>query len=283
VWFDRNTKQIETVADKLADLQTARISPRGDRVALQIDNGTSDIWVFDLSRGVRTRLTFGPIQNNFPVWSPDGKWIIYTSDRNGHSNLSRKPSDGSGTEEILLTDTQIMTPTDCSRDGKFIIYDRGPMGTQEIWALPLEGERKPRVIVAHPNSGNGQARLSPNGRWLAYMSNESGSLQIYVVAFGAGQGKWQVSVNGGGEPEWSKDGKALYYLDQTYNIFAVPVKEVDGALQFGRAETLVTNWSAPQVFYDVAPDDRKILLDRISQQVSQSVTVVTNFASSLKK
>jgi len=283
VWSDRATKAITTVADKLPDLQTARISPQGDRVALQIDNGTSDIWVLDLARGVRIRLTFGPIQNEFPIWSPDGKWIVYDGDRNGHSNLCRKPADGSGAEEILLTDEQILTPSDWSRDGKFIVYDRGPAGDQEIWVLPLEGERKPLKLVAHANSGSGAGRLSPDGHWLAYMSNESGTLQVYVVGFDGAQGKWQISVNGGGRPSWSNDGKELYYLDMTYNLFAVPVKEVGGALQFGTAQTLVTNWSAPQVFYDVFPGGKKILLDRISQQVSQSVTVVTNFPAGLKK
>jgi eukaryotic-like serine/threonine-protein kinase len=283
VSMDRGTKQISTIADKLANVQTARVSPQGDRVALDIDNGTPDIWVFDLLRGVRTRLTFGPIQNNFPVWSPDGKWIVYTSDRNGHSNLCRKPSDGSGAEEILLTDVQIITPSDWTRDGKYIIYDRGPGGVQEIWALPLEGDRKPFLIVSRVNSGSGHARLSPDGHWLAYMSNESGSLQVYVIAFGGGQGKWQVSTTSGGMPEWSADGKQLYFMDVTYNLYAAPVKEVAGALQFGNAQTLIEHWSAPQVFYDIFPDGKKILLDRVSQRVSQSVTVVTNFTAGLKK
>jgi eukaryotic-like serine/threonine-protein kinase len=283
VWFDRSTRQITSIADKLANLQTARISPQGDRVALVIDNGTADIWVFDLARGVRTRLTFGPIQNMNPVWSADGKWIAYTSDLNGHSSLCRKPSDGSGAEEVLLTDQQIISPTDWSHDGKYIIYDRGTGGSNEVWALPLEGDRKPFLLVSHPNSGSGQARLSPDGHWLAYMSNESGSLQVYVIAFGGGQGKWQVSTTSGGRPSWSNDGKELYFMDVTYNLFAVPVKEIAGALQFGNAQTLVQNWSAPQVFYDVSPDSKKILLDRITQQVSQSVTVVTNFPAALKK
>src|ERR1022692_3240997 len=96
VWMDRNGKQIGTVADKLTNLQTARISPQGDRIALGIDIGMNDIWVLDLARGVRTRLTFGPVQNNGPVWSPDGRWIAYNSDRNGHATIYRKPSDGSG-------------------------------------------------------------------------------------------------------------------------------------------------------------------------------------------
>jgi len=284
LWMDRSTKQLTTLADKLPNLQTASLSPQGDRIALQIDTGTSDIWILDLQRGVRTRLTFGPIQNTYPVWSPDGKWIYYDSDRNGHSNLCRKPADGSGAEEILFTDDMIDVPTDVSPDGKTLIYDRGPAGTGDIYALPLDGEHKPKLIVSHSaNSGTGKGMVSPDGRWLAYMSNESGTLQVYVVAFGGGEGKWQVSVNSGGAPQWSKDGKELYYLDMTYDLFAVPVKEVNGALQFGAAQNIVSNWSAPQVFYDVSPDGKKILLDRISQQVNQSVTVVSNFTAGLKK
>ena len=107
VWIDRNGKQIGTVADKLTNLQTARFLRKETASLSQIDTGANDIWVLDLARGVRTRLTFGPLANDCPVWSPDGKWIAYASDRNGHSNLYRKPSDGSGAEELLLTDDQV--------------------------------------------------------------------------------------------------------------------------------------------------------------------------------
>src|SRR6202008_2029910 len=106
VWLDREGKQVGVADDKLPDLVWARISPQGDRVALPIDVGQRDIWVLDLARKVRTRLTFGPVQNNYPEWSPDGKWIVYNSGRNGHSSLIRKPADGSGAEEELLTDNQ---------------------------------------------------------------------------------------------------------------------------------------------------------------------------------
>jgi serine/threonine protein kinase len=279
VWVDREGKQISTIVDKITNLQGARISPQGDRVALQIDAGVNDIWVLEPARGVRTRLTFGPVTNFGPVWSPDGTWIAYSSDRNGRSDLFRKHSDGSGTEELLLTDEQRPLATDWSRDGKYIIYQHVVGSDGEIWALPLDGERKPQMVVPHGLQG----RLSPDGRWLAYTSSESGALENYVVAFGGGQGKWQVSSNGGILPHWSTDGKELYYMDSTYNLFAVPVKEVGGALQFGAAQTLISHWSAPQVFYDVAPDGRKFLLDRIAQEVSQSVTVVTNFSAGLKK
>jgi serine/threonine protein kinase len=282
VWMDRAGKQVSIVADKFNNLQLASLSPQGDRAALQIDMGQNDIWVLDFTRGVRTRLTFGPIANLGPVWSPDGKWIAYVSARENGFNICRKPSDGSGAEELLVTgDMQGMTASDWSRDGKYIFYSRTIAGgpTREIWVVPLEGDRKPRLVLPR----GGEARLSPNGHWLAYQSSESGVVQVYVVAFGGGQGKWQVSSNGGGRPQWSKDGKELYYMDAAYNLFAVPVQDTGGALQFGAAQTLLSNWSAPQVFFDVAPDGKKILLDRISQQVSQSVTVVTNFAAELKK
>ena len=284
VFSDIASKQVTTVADKLFNLQTASVSPQGDRVAMQVDNGTSDIWIQDLVRGVRTRLTFGPVQNSNPVWSPDGKWIVYNADRNGHAVFCRKLSDGSGAEEILYTEDQVVLATDWSRDGKYIFFNRGPIGVQEIWALPLEGERKPFVVVPHsPNTGTAFGHLSPDGRWLAYMSNESGMFQAYVTGFGGTQGKWQVSVNGGTRPSWSKDGKQLYFMDQTYNFFVVPFSEVNGAPQFGNSRQLLSNWSAPQVFYDVSPDGKKILLPRITQEVSPAVTVVTNFTAALKK
>lgn len=285
LWMDRSGKQIGTVADKLTNLQTARISPQGDRIALQIDTGANDVWVFDLARGVRTRLTFGPVSNTFPVWSPDGRWIAYNSDRNGRANLYRKPSDGSGAEELLLTDEQTAVPNDWSRDGKYLLYSRGPASSQEIWALPLEGERKPWLVVPRTASSfTYLGQISPDGRWIAYVSNESGASEVYVVAFRGGQGKWQVSTNGGTQPKWSRDGKELYYAKGTSRtVFAVPVKEANGALQFGAPQSLVTNAATQQFFYDVSPDSKKILLNVASQQVSQSVTVVTNFTAGLKK
>jgi eukaryotic-like serine/threonine-protein kinase len=283
VWMDRNTKQISTIAEKLADLQSAVLSPQGDRVAMQINAGETDIWVLDLARGVRTRLTFGPVGNTAPHWSADGVWVAYESARNGRFGIYRKHSDGSGAEELLVSDEVSIVPTDWSRDGKFILYSRPLSGVgpiRDTWSLPLEGDRKPSLLLER----GGNAKLSPDGHWIAYQSGESGTVQVYVVAFGGGQGKWQISANGGVMPRWSKDGKELYYFDPTYSLFAVPVNAAGSALQFGIPQTLVSNWTVPSVpIYDLSPDGKKILLDRVPQQVSQSVTVVTNFTAGLKK
>ncbi len=283
VWVDRNTKQISTIADKLTDLQSAVLSPQADRVAMQINAGETDIWVLDLARGVRTRLTFGPVGNTSPQWSPDGVWVAYESARNGRYGIYRKHSDGSGAEELLVSDELTIVPTDWSRDGKFLLYSRPLSGLGPIhqtWSLPLEGDRKPSLVLER----GGNAKLSPDGHWLAYVSGESGTAQVYVVAFGGGQGKWQISANGGVLPRWSNDGKELYYFDPTFSLFAVPVNAAGSAVQFGASQTLVTNWTVPSVpIYDVSPDGKKILLDRVPQQVSQSVTVVTNFTAALRK
>jgi eukaryotic-like serine/threonine-protein kinase len=285
VWANRGGNQITPIAEKLPNLQDARVSPQGDRIALEIDNAQSDIWTFDLARGVRTRLTFGPVQNSYPIWSPDSKWIAYISGRNGHSQIYRKHSDGSGEEEMLMGDEQQVITNDWSRDGKYIIFSRGTAGgTWQLWALPLQGDRKPFMVVAHAAFSLGASgSLSPDGKWIAYASDESGNVESYVAAFNGGQGKWQVSSNGGTRPQWSSDSKELYYMDPTYTLLAVPVKQVNGALQFGTPQTLVKNWSAPQVFYDVSPDGKRILLDRIAQQVSQSITLMTNFAAAAGK
>jgi Tol biopolymer transport system component len=296
VWVDRHGKQLGIAVRKVANLTNARLSPQADRIALEINNGAGahSIWVYDVAREVQTRLTFDPgaaisIGQGFPVWSPDGKWIVYTSAESSlHTKLYRKPSDGSGAPELLLSDDQVVWATDWSRDGKYLLYARGPSGNySEIWALPLEGERKPWLVVPRsaPGSYAQDGNLSPDGHWLAYMSGESGAPEVYVAAFRGGQAKWQVSTNGGNSPQWSRDGKELFFFNQaTRSVFTVPVKEVGGGLQFGAAQQLASNSTSSQTgFFDVTPDGKKILLNLVSQQVSQSITVMTNFTAGLKR
>jgi Tol biopolymer transport system component len=284
VWIDRSGKQVRVAADNLQNLQLARLSPQGDRVALTVDSGVNDIWSLDLARGVRTRLTFGPTGNTFPVWSPDGKWVAYSSMRAVAGGIYRKRADGSGAEELLVPDQKgtVFAPDDWSRDGNTLFYSPNLFMQPEdgVWAVSLDGDPKPRQVLAH----GANATLSPNGRWLAYSSFESGRVEIYVEAYGGGQGKWQVSANGGQIPHWNADGKELLYFDQNQSIQAVPVREIGGALQFGAPQTLVSQWTILTIpFYSLSPDGKRLLLERVSQQVNQPVTVITDFTAGLKK
>ena len=195
VWMDRNGKQISTIADKLPNLQAARISPAGRPRRAADGRRRNDIWVLDLARGVRTRLTFGPVANLNPVWSPDGKWIAYVFDRNGHFDLYRKPSDGSGAEELLFTDDRRSFPA----------IGRATASTCSIRAAFREAPRKSgrcrwkesasrRCVLPH---GSG-ARLFPRTAigWPTVRSNPARPKSMWWP-LAAGQGKWQVSANGG--------------------------------------------------------------------------------------
>lgn len=284
VWMDRSGKELGVAADNLQNLQYARLSPQGDHVSLTIDSGMNDLWSLDLARGVRTRLTFGPTGNTFSVWSPDGKWIAYSSLRATASGIYRRRSDGTGAEELLVPDSGgiVFAPTDWSRDGKTLFYSPNIFTQKEdgIWAVSVEGDRKPRKVLDH----GGNATLSPDGRWLAYNSNESGRVEVYVQAYDGGQGKWQVSSSGGQVPQWSADGKELFYFDANQSLLAVPVKEAGAALEFGAPQTIVKQWTILTLpFYSVSQDGKRVLMERVTQQVNLPVTVITNFTDGLKE
>ena len=278
VSFDRTGKETGVVADKLANLAFGVVSPQGDRIALSMGSSVTDIWVLDLSRGARTRLTFGTVSNFSPVWSPDGKWIAYGASRGASMDLVRKRSDGSGAEDLLLSESRPAIPSSWSRDGKYIFFYN--FGINDgVWALRLESDRKPLRVLDH----GANAVLSPDGRWLAYESTESGSSEVYVTGFEAAQGKWQVSVHGGLSAQWSGDGKELYFMDALRNVLAVPVKSAGGALQLGDPRIWVPNTvNAPFAFYTVSSDGKRIYLPNAPLQVSQSATVVSNFIAALK-
>ena len=284
LWMDRSGKEGGVVADNLQNLQFARLSPHGDRAALQLDSGSNDIWSLDIARGVRTRLTFGPAGNTFPVWSPDEKWIAYGSLRSSGGGIYRRRSDGSGGEELLVPDspTAIYAPDDWSADGNTLFYSPNVLTQTEdgTWAVSLDGDRKPHKVVARGH----YATLSPNGRWLAYNSNESGVSEVYVQAYGGGQGRWQVSPDAGQVPHWSADGKELFYFDRNQNVVGVSVQESGGALQFGSPQIFIHQWTVLITpFFNVTPDGKRFLMARVAQEVSQPVTVMTNFTSGLKK
>lgn len=232
-WFDRSGKRLG-VGGEAADYSNPSLSPDDSKLAIGIRDPqikTRDIWIFDLLRGTRTRLTFDPADDLDSIWPPDGTRIAFTSDRAGQRDIYQKPADGSGSEELLLEEKDGQENVeDWSPYGKYLIYNyQRPTGVH-LYVLPLAGDRKP-VPFLNTQFRTHQGQFSPNGRWVAYCSAESGRMEVYVQGFtpdsSQARGKWQVSTAGGELPRWRRDGKELFY-HYGNGYFAVDVK-TDGS------------------------------------------------------
>jgi Tol biopolymer transport system component len=295
-WYDRTGKQLSVVNEKFGMMtalgQDYSLSPDGNKIAMSLQGSSTDIWVYDIPRGVLARLTFGPVGDAVPVWSPDGKWIAYYDNNNVHNGalgIKRRPAAG-GSEETLLTAAEAspgsanpgpIYPSYWSRDGKYLIYTKGAIGTHtQIWALPLFGDRKPVQLVPAGTFQSNYGSLSPDGKWLTYASDESGRYEVYVVPFLGSGGKWQVSNQGGNVSYWSSDGKEIFYLGLDQTMQAVSVNEQDGQLQLGAPHTL---FKTSTLEYNVTPDAQKFLIQLSANQGSEPFTLVVNWAKALKQ
>jgi len=294
-WLDTQGKALEKVGDPAVILASPRISPDGTRVVFSEHWSASnqDIWLLDLRRGSNTRFTFGPGTNDVPVWSPDGSEIVFGSNREGHFNLYRKPADGSKAEQFLLRNDDDKEPFDWSRDGRFLLYGTTSrnFSTERIWALPMTGAPNPIPFSPSSRFFESNARFSPDGRWVAYTSNESGQFEIYVRAFSGSAsdaeagGKWMVSNNGGIYPMWRADGKELAYASlDGVTVMSVTV-DAGRSFQSGVPQPLVKLPRDRGGRVGVAPSaDFKRFLSPVAveQHASQSFTVVLNWTSALK-
>ncbi len=275
---------------------TPKLSPDGGRLALGVlRDGNWDIWVYDLERGVATRITFGAGYDADPVWSPDGRWLAFASDRDGGFTLYRKRADGSGQAERLL-DPEIMPspfPTSWSPDGKWLGVSPTGAGGNDIWVVPVEGEGDAEVWMATPYAEVFPA-FSPEGGWIAYQSDESGRMEVYVGSFPGGGGKWQISDEGGSQAVWSRDGRRLYYrtdegvmmvdVDGSGESFRVgkPRPAISGNYVGGLIGVQAGNYFFPD--YDVAPDGSFVLFagDELPEGVT-TAKLVTGWFSELKR
>jgi Tol biopolymer transport system component len=291
VWMDASGKQLGTVGEP-GLIWEVRLSPDGKTLVETVGDlhsKNNDLWVVDLVRGVRTRFTFNPALHAFPAWSPDGAKIAFSSTRSGDFNIYLESANGTGTAEPLVEDNGVKRVRDWSRDGRYIAYDRlslhGETGWA-IWILPLFGDKKPFPFLQ--SQFNEQVpSFSPDGKWLAYDSNESGRVEVYVVPFPQGNGKWQVSTSGGSDPLWRQDGKELFYLSPENRLTAVAIQEKSGSLEIGNPQALFqVNPPATVgvVPYDVAPDGKKfVVLTQPPQSSAEPITLVTNWMALLKK
>jgi Tol biopolymer transport system component len=247
--------------------------------------GTADIWALDVSRGVPERLTTHPGFDLTPIWSPDNRLIALTSNRRGPTEwgLFVRPASSSGDDELLVTAAGAASPTDWSPDGRVIMYAQSfSQGNRDIWALPLRGERKPFPVVATPFNET-SAQFSPDGQWIAYQSNESGSVEIYVQRYPSGR-KVRISSEGGVQARWQPEGRELFYLAPDNRLVAVPIlldakaETVDA----GKGVPLFTTQLAGQPRHDsgrhymVSPDGQRFLMDTLTE-VALPITVILNW------
>ncbi|HEV2118456.1 MAG TPA: protein kinase [Terriglobales bacterium] len=288
VWVDRydHTKAIPAPARAYGSSQ---ISPDGTRLALSIFSGNNvDVWVFDIPHGTLTRLTFDE-HSTAPVWSPDGKQIAFFTTRQSGPGILRKAADGSGAEEFLASGkSMIEIPTSWSPDGKFLAY--WTVGTdtgRDIWLLPMTGERKPRPFL-QTKFNEQQAVFSPDGRWIAYTSDESGSFEVYVQPFPGPGGKWQISGDGGDTPVWAHNGRELFFVSSD-KLMSVSVTTHPG---FGASTPRMVAHVPPALAirlgnnrYDVSPDGERFLFVKTNLENGPpaEIDVVLNWSEELKR
>jgi Tol biopolymer transport system component len=282
-WFDRNGKSEGTVGMP-ADMATAQISPDGSTVATDPadETGKRDIWLHDLERGTDTRFTFGPEVNSFPIWSGDGSRIAFTAVGGLGGARYVKASNGVGAAVALDKEVRASRIDDWSRDGRYIIEEpQDPKTRNDIWVVPQFGDKKP---FAYLNSEYAEvnAKLSPNGQWLAYTSDESKRFEVYVQTFPEHGGKWQISTSFGVFPVWSRDGRELYFMGADRKLMAVEIKGGGKSLQKGVPKALFEVVAiAP---FDVSKDGRFLIQVPVEQAASNvPLKVVVNWPASAKR
>ena len=287
VWVDRKGMAEPLEAPPRAYTQP-EFSPDGRQLTVTIqreEGGKDHIWVYDLPRGALTRLTFEG-DNHASFWTPDGKRIAFRSTREGRSNLFWKPADGSAPEERLTTSEYYQQGGSFSPDGKLAFYrENHPTNREDIWVVPLEGERKPSLFLQTPFDEL-VPRVSPDGRWIAYLSDESGRFEVYVRPFPSSSGKWQISTEGGVEPLWARNGRELFYRTGD-KVMAVEIT-TQPSFQAGTPRLVfegsyVRHGGTPETNFAVTPDGQRFLmLKAVEQQPQSEIRVVLNWFEELK-
>ena len=278
-WFDRKGNKLGTVGAP-GFLQYPSLSPDESRVAFtRFDPSTanSDVWIWDAAHGSESRFTSTGDKRS-PVWSNDGAYIFFAGVREGLRKIYRKSANGAGAEEILDSSSEV--PSEASGDGRYLLAIETP--NPRIWVIPLPGDRKPFRYMASEFTQT-HPRLSPDGHWLAYVSNETGTAEIHVVSFPQPGGKWRVSTGGGVDPVWSHDGHELYYYSRDNKIMAVDIRP--GPLfQYGVPKPLfAAQIAAINSSFAVSKDGRFLLPIPVEQGVTASMSVVLNWPEMLEK
>jgi Tol biopolymer transport system component len=288
VWFDRSGKEIHEVGNAPA-MSSPSLSRDGERVVGYRGNpvdGNVDVWMLDVRRGVYSRLTSNVADDVGPIWSPAGDRIVFSSNRKGTHDIYRKAASTTGSEELLLATAQEKGVTDWSPDGRFVLFDSRDLNRRaDLWALPLDGNGKP-FPVAQTNFEEMRGQFSPDGKWIAYQSDESGRYEIYVQPFPGAGNKWPISTNGGSQVRWRRDAKELFYVALDGRLMAVPI----GLASNGEAPDVGTPVAlfAPPLGgmvqqadfrhqYVVAADGQRFLVATLTEPTNSPITVILNW------
>jgi Tol biopolymer transport system component len=296
VWIDRAGKTVRATDDEFPMGPGVRLSSSGNQIAF-VEGNPPDVFVYDLQRRVKTRLTTTPETDHNPVWSPDGSRVVFDSHRTGpdpqsasDAGLYERPANGATAERPMLDREKGVqhSPRDWSADGNTLVFAKqGQNGRWNLWGLPLTGDRKPFPYRTSEFNEN-EAALSPNGRLLAFTSNESGRNEVIVQPFpDASRGRWQISSEGGSAPRWRRDGRELFYIDLKGRIVGLSVTTTDPTFSIQQTTlTLQTALPVPLQIagssapYDVAPDGQRFLLTLPITGVSATpISVRLNWAA----
>jgi len=302
IWWLDSTGQTTPLIIPSGRYENPRLSPDGKRLAFSLapSMARADIWVKDLERDITTRVTHLPGRNNWPVWMPDGKSIVFSSSLQPASGIYWVRADGAGEAQRLADGKTMQSPCSFSQDGKQLAYYQwsADFRSSEIWTVPVEGD------LDHPRLGKAEAFLgsqsnetvpafSPDGRWLAYSSNESGKRELYVRPFPGPGGKSQISTGGGSHPIWSRDGRKLFFLTPDWHIMVVDYTASSDSFSPGKPRV----WSEKSLAflggnypYDLAPDGKRFVVVMSSGAAGEqgrgptdSVIVLLNFFDELRR
>ena len=284
-WFDRKGKELDVVG--APDLYgNVFLAPNGRSVAVDktdMESLNMDVWTYELQRGSSKRLTFDSAIDASPIWSPDGSRLVFGSNRGLGQDLYIKNADGAQEEKSIIPDETNKYPNDWSKDGKYILYTRAT----DLWFVSLPDLKSSLFLKAASVITNGQ--FSPDGKWVAYASNETGKWEIYVTSFPEARGKWQVSRDGGEQPRWRSDGKELFYLSSDDKMMAAPVT-IGTNFDAGTPVTLFQATPRQPVLvydrfvYDVSRDGQRFLINTpVKKADTQPMSVILNWPAKLNK
>ena len=291
-WFDRSGRRLSTLGETASfGTNVVGVSPDQKTVAVSAtEQGNTDIWLVDVAKGFRTRLTFDPAREIDPIWSPDGRMVAFSSNRKGHLDLYRRSVNGTGPDELLYADSYDKYLKSWSPDGKLLLYQRVSGSMPQLWVLPLTPAQPGALLkpfsVFEPADWKSNGSFSPDGRWIAYDSSESGNTQVFVAPFrsqgGPQTARRQVSRTSGSAPQWRSDGKEIFYRSGR-SLMAAEVRFKGDSVEIGEERQIFGPLMTIYAYAVASNGQRFLFLLRNSRLTSEAITVVENWTTLLKK